>query len=440
MKKVPSMLSPYHSIEDMRDIWKKAMHLAYVYTHPNEPHPYNCSYCITLENREETIRRLELTRRQSISTDLKSLTLFILGVYITAAREVSGFEFQLGITFIVDSMQTGNAHAAYYLAAMYAGCHRNKSSFALIDVEKAIEYYHLAFKLGSYEALDDLMHALRIGQGKISQDITQWHQLFVSFFQEAITKDDKAIASLIRCLVQQNYSACHSEAFLFRAGDILNDWMTSPHWLEKHTEILKKYIQQQIDAKNIDALYLQYVLFTLPEANKLLLSNKEVRFFGKAFIPENKEKKWESESLEWLLFNKILHNEIESIRSLILMNNEGSLQSTDFVTIALGKLRKLSWITSENFPDINMVYYDKKLVFITAIIHKKHQGKLEEKLSDMFTDLEKNMNHFLALVSTRNSSHPSLGHIVISYINYLKLLMHAIEEKVNLQTETHLKI
>ncbi|WP_454780564.1 hypothetical protein [Legionella sp. WA2022007384] len=236
------------------------MHLAYVTTHQQNHTALDCSLCVNEGSKTELVKRLQCTLSQTKSTDLTSLTLFCLGVFHTASQ-ADELTFQRGLEYLSQAVINKNKHAAHYLARIYSGCHQNTDTSSLRDQERAIQYYLSSFRLASYEALNDLMLSLRVGEGVIARDKDRWHHLFIQLYIEAgENKNNDLIPHLIRCLIQQDYVLSKTEPFLAFVAEIINSWMKTPQWNQHYTKLVQGYLEQEQKKGNQGSIYLFYKL------------------------------------------------------------------------------------------------------------------------------------------------------------------------------------
>ncbi len=408
----------YLSVQELRPVWKTAMHVAYVATHIDENHPENCSHCSEFK-KDITLQKLESTV-YSHSDDLQSLALFCLGVFFTSQDKVSESEFKRGIHFLEQSVLLENQHAAHYLASIYAGTHCNKLSLSIKEGKKAIDYFIIAFKLGSYEGLNDLMWHLRKGQTSIAKDIFVWQKLLNNLFVDAgEAGDSTGIAHLIRCLIQQNYSDSHDEVFLFRAGEILSFWMKKSYWNSHYTALGRQYIQQGMDSGNKDMIYLNSVFSKSLTQEK----SKSVGFFSARSLFECITQRSDNNYLNSILLINRLHNEISSIRALLLMQDNETL----FISTAFGKLHqfacRIAGELDEFFPRFN------KENLVLAIEEAYKLAKDPSSTSDLREKLSSIREQILAVPVTKCVENPSLQQILLEYMDNLNQLVDALDAK-----------
>ncbi len=421
MRKEVLGVNPYSSVQELRPIWKVAMHLADISTHANISHTDDCSQCKILEKKAVILKKLALTA-DSAAQDLKSLATFCLGVFATAKDAVDEGELQQGLKLLDESTQLGNMHAVHYLASIYAGSHRIISSIK--DEQKAIEYFLTAFRLGNYEGLNDLMFNLRTGLSSIAKNVITWQQLLVRLFLEAGKNgDNRSISSLIRCLIQQDYSKFGNENFLFRACEILNFWMKKPCWKEQHTLLVKEYIQQGMAHGNKDVIYINDAI----SAHAL----EEKKFSGSFFsnrLGNTNENVQQDGFIELILLSNALHNEIDSINNLILMANSNKLDVACFMATSLGKLRKFSCLIDTHFTPLYPGLDTNELMALTEGIDDEAQGtSYPAAVEQNFAQLQQKVNEVATTVASQN---PSPGQLLQKYTNSLSELINELKGQV----------
>ncbi|QMT59579.1 hypothetical protein [Legionella sp. PC997] len=236
------------------------MHMAYVNTHQQNHTILDCSLCVDDETKAEIVKRLLSTLSYTNSADIISITLFCLGVLHTGLQ-ADEITFQNGLEYLQQALTHRNKQAVHYLARIYSGCHQYRGTLSLNDEEPAIHYYLTSFKLDSYEALNDLMSSLRLGEGDISKDKDRWYQFFIQLFLEAAKNENlELIPHLIRCLIQQNYVLSKTEPFLVMAAEIIHSWMTTSYWKPRYTRLVQGYLEQEQKKGNQGTLYLFYKL------------------------------------------------------------------------------------------------------------------------------------------------------------------------------------
>jgi hypothetical protein len=401
--------APFESIEEMTKVWKIAMHRADVYTHSNDKHPLNCTFCDNKEN-NAVLKRLQATAAKTNPLNLQSISLFCLGVYLTTL-EAADLSLTKGLNSLKEAADQGDMNAARYLAAIYAGLHQNAKLFQKDNVPSAIKYYIYAFKLGNYDALNELMLILRNGiDNKIPQNLTQWQELFLNLFSEAAAKNNEQnIHHLIRCIFQQPYPTTENNNCLHRIIDIFKTWKSSKYWRKEYMDLVKNYLRREIEKKNLGAIYLNRALDLLP---------KEGTYISPGVFWINPTLTINTVEIDEMRKTVII-NETETIKNHLLpMLADKSLAATDFLFTAVGKLNKFITILEEEFVE-HLEEFDKDgfKLLITAVGKKDSPDLNQSKAcSNMILVLNKYLS------SLRQQSSDSSFQIKASFITYIETI------------------